>query len=530
MGYVNPPIISADEAANLIQNGMTLSVNTMSAVSYPDALSKALRHRFDATGAPRDLCFWGSTAQAMYALDALSEQLARCSGMFSKVVMGHWSTTPTFVSDAAANKFAAYNFPQGVISHLFRAASGKKPVVVTRVGLGTFADPRHGGGKINEKAKAGEDYVDVVTIDGKEYLQYRTPKIDVCFIRGTTADPMGNITAEKEAAYIDALQLALATKANGGKVIVQVERISVRRAHCKEILIPYVSVDYIVVDPQQRQTYIEPYNPAYSGHTIMPAEHINAHMQSVLEKSGGFFAPRNLEHYIIARRAAEELEPGYIVNIGIGIPGLVPAIAAEKGIQDKIHMTNEAGTIGGIPAPAGSFGASINPAFMTDMSTMFDLYDGGMLDLVCVGAAQIDVKGNVNVGTIGSKVVGVGGFINLTQSSRKVVFLATFNAKGLKVTYQDNQLKITAEGNIKKFLQTLDQISFNGDIAMEEKRKVLYITERCVFQLTPGGLQLIEVAPGIDVKKEIIEQMEFEPLVAENLKVMDTDLFRIGTI
>ncbi|MFH0726482.1 MAG: CoA-transferase [Pseudomonadota bacterium] len=525
MPYINPPIIAADEAAALVRNGMTLSVNTMSAVSYPDALSKALRKRFDATGEPRDLCFWGSTAQAMNALDALTEQLARCEGMFSKVIMGHWSTTPTFVADAAANKFAAYNFPQGVISHLYRAAAGKKPVVVSRVGLGTFADPRYGGGKMN--ARAVEDYVDVVRIDGKEYLQYRTPKIDVCFVRGTTADPMGNITVEKEAAYIDALQLVLATKANGGTVIVQVERISARKAYCKEILIPYVAVDYIVVDSEQRQTYIEPYNSAYSGQTIMPAEHINAHMQSVLEKSGGFFAPRELAHYIIARRAAEELQAGFVVNIGIGIPGLIPAIAAEKGIQDQIHMTNEAGTIGGIPAPAGSFGASLNPVYMTDMSTMFDLYDGGMLDLVCVGAAQIDFRGNVNVGTIGPKVVGVGGFVNLTQASRKVVFLTTFTTKGLKMAYEDSRLEITAEGNTKKFVDKLDQISFNGGIAMEEKRKVLYVTERCVFQLTPEGLQLIEVAPGVDVRKDIIEQMEFKPLLAENLKVMDKDFFRI---
>jgi propionate CoA-transferase len=286
-------------------------------------------------------------------------------------------------------------------------------------------------------------------------------------------------------------------------------------------------VDYIVVDPEQRQTYIEPYNPAYSGQTILPAEHINAHMQSVLEKSGGFFAPREIAHYIIARRAAQELEAGFVVNIGIGIPGLIPAIAAEKGMQDQIHMTNEAGTIGGIPAPAGSFGASLNPVYMTDMSTMFDLYDGGMLDLVCVGAAQIDSKGNVNVGTIGPKVVGVGGFVNLTQASRKVIFLTTFTTKGLKMVYKDNKLQIAAEGRTKKFIEKLDQISFNGGIAMGERRKVLYVTERCVFQLTPKGLQLIEVAPGIDIQKDIFQQMEFEPLLAEDLKVMDNDFFRI---
>lgn len=525
MPVSTPPIISAEEAISFIENDMTLSVNTMSAVSYPDALSRALRKRFDATGEPKDLCFWGSTAQAMYALDALSEQIARCDGMFSKVIMGHWATTPTFVAHAAENKFAAYNFPQGVISHLYRAAAGKKPVVVSRVGLGTFADPRHGGGKMN--AKANEDFVDLVTIDGKEYLQYRTPKIDVCFVRGTTADPMGNISAEKEAAYIDALQLALATKANGGKVIVQVERISTRKAHCQSILLPFVAVDYIVVDPEQRQTYIEPYNPAYCGETILPVEHIDGHMKSVLEKSGGFFAPRKIEHYTIARRAAEELQPGFVVNIGIGIPGLVPAIAAEKGLQDKIFMTNEAGTIGGIPAPAGSFGASLNPAYMTDMSTMFDLYDGGMLDLVCVGAAQIDAKGNVNVATIGPRVVGVGGFVNLTQASRKVVFLTTFTTKGLEVAFQSDRLQIVNEGNTKKFINRLDQISFNGDIAMEENRQIFYLTERCVFQLTPEGLMLIEIAPGLDIEKDILAQMEFKPLIADNLKQMDKDLFRL---
>ena len=525
MPVSSPPVITADEAVSYIKNKMTLSVNTMSAVSYPDALSKALRNRFDATGEPKNLCFWGATAQAMYALDALSEQIARCEGMFSKVIMGHWATTPTFVAHAAENKFAAYNFPQGIISHLYRAAAGKKPVVVSRVGLGTFADPRHGGGKMN--AMAQENLVDVVTIDGREYLQYRTPKIDVCFVRGTTADAMGNITAEKEAAYIDALQLALATKANGGKVIVQVERISTRKAHCKSILIPFVAVDYIVVDPDQRQTYIEPYNPAYCGETILPAAHINAHMKSVLEKSGGFFAPRRIEHYTIARRAAQELHPGFVVNIGIGIPGLIPAIAAENGIQDQISMTNEAGTIGGIPAPAGSFGASLNPAYMTDMSTMFDLYDGGMLDLVCVGAAQIDARGNVNVGTIGPRVVGVGGFVNLTQASRKVVFCTTFTTKGLKTDYQDDRFTIITEGRTPKFISRLDQISFNGDIAIEEDRTVLYVTERCVFQLTPGGLELIEIAPGVDIETDILAHMEFKPLIAKDLKLMDKDLFRI---
>lgn len=526
MPYIIPKIVSADEAVKHIHCGMTLAINTMSATSYPDTLSLALYERFKASGSPSGLSFWGATAQAMHSLDALTERLARCEGMFSEVIMGHWITTPAFVKGAKENKIAAYNFPQGIISHLYRAAASKKPVVVSRVGLKTFADPRHNGGKLNKMAK--DDYVKVVTIDQKEYLQYKTPKIDICFIRGTTVDPMGNVTGEKEAAYIDALPLALATKANGGKVIVQVERVSARNANCKKILIPGVIVDYVVVDPKQRQTYIEPFNPAYSGQSIMPEENIQPHLESVIEKSGGFFAQRNIEHYIIARRAATELQPGFVVNIGIGIPGLVPAIAAEKGLQDKIFMTNEAGTIGGIPAPAGSFGASLNPLYMTDMPTMFDLYDGGMLDLVCVGAAQIDCQGNVNVGKIGSRVVGVGGFTNLTHACQKLVFLTTFtDTKTLKVEYKDGKLKICQEGEIKKFIQQIDQISFSGEIANEEQKDVLYITERCVFRLTRKGLMLIEIAPGIHLQKDILDQMEYTPLVSEKLKIMDEDLLRI---
>ena len=526
MPYRKPKIVSAAEAVSGIQSGMTLAVNTMSATSYPDALSLALHDRFEATGEPRDLCFWGATAQAMYDLDALSERIARCDGLFNKVIMGHWSTTPAFVRAAAENKIAAYNFPQGIISHMYRAAASRKPVVISRVGLKTFADPRYGGGKMNSAAK--EDMVEVVTIEGKEYLQYKTPKIDVCFIRGTTADPMGNVTAEKEAAYIDGLPLVLATKASGGKVIVQVERISNRMAQCKEILYPCVSIDYLVVDPEQRQTYIEPYNPAYSGQVVMPPECIQDHMKAVLEKSGGFFAERRLESYIVARRTAAELHPGYIVNIGIGVPGLVPGVAAEKGLQEKIFMTNEAGTIGGLPAPAGSFGASLNPMYMTDMSTMFDFYDGGMLDLVCVGAAQVDTKGNVNVSKIGPRIIGTGGFTNLTTYARKVVFLLSFtDTKGLDIAFEDDKLKIKSEGKIKKFVNKVDQISFSGEVAMEEDREILYVTERCVFRLTPQGLQLAEIAPGMDVEKDILNQMEFRPAIADDLVVMDRDYFRI---
>ena len=320
MPYQVPKIVSAAEAVRCIQNGMTLAINTMSSTGYPLALSRALCDQFQNTGEPRNIEFWGSTAQSMHALNDYTESLARCDGMFRKVIMGHWVTVPTFVKHAAENKFAAYNFPQGIVSHLYRAAAGRNPVVISEVGLETFADPRHGGGKLNEMAT--EDYVTIVNIDGREFLQYKTPKIDVCFIRGTTADPMGNITSEKEAAYIDALTLAMATRANGGVVIAQVERLSERKAHCKKILVPGLVVDYIVVDSHQEQTYKEVYHPAYSGETVLSANLIPDQLKSVFEKGGGLFAQRGIEHYAVARRAAEEIKPGYVVNIGIGMAGL----------------------------------------------------------------------------------------------------------------------------------------------------------------------------------------------------------------
>ncbi|GAB6143269.1 hypothetical protein JCM12294_07060 [Desulfocicer niacini] len=462
----------------------------------------------------------------MHALNDYTESLARCDGMFRKVIMGHWVTVPTFVKHAAENKFAAYNFPQGIVSHLYRAAAGRNPVVISEVGLETFADPRHGGGKLNEMAT--EDYVTIVNIDGREFLQYKTPKIDVCFIRGTTADPMGNITSEKEAAYIDALTLAMATRANGGVVIAQVERLSERKAHCKKILVPGLVVDYIVVDSHQEQTYKEVYHPAYSGETVLSANLIPDQLKSVFEKGGGLFAQRGIEHYAVARRAAEEIKPGYVVNIGIGMAGLVPTIAAEKDLQDQIFMTNEAGTIGGIPLPAAHFGASLNPMYMTDMPTMFDFYDGGILDLVCVGAAQIDQQGSVNVGLIGRRVIGVGGFTNLTAAARKVVFLTTFtDTKGLSVSFDKKKLTIRSEGRIKKFVNKMDQISFSGKLAARQKREIIYVTERCVFRLTPEGIMLTEIAPGVDLDRNILSQMEFQPLVDSNIKIMSEAYFRI---
>ncbi len=526
MPFRKPKIVTAEEAVSVIHDGMTLAINAMASTSYPDTLSVALYERYQKTKTPQNLTFWGATAQAMYTHDGLTERLARCKGMITKATLGHWISCPSLSKNAGEGKIAGYNLPQGIISHLYRAAAGRKPVVVSRIGLKTFADPRFGGGKLNNLCD--EDMVEVVKIDGKEYLQYKTPKIDVCFVRGTTADPSGNITSEKEAAYVDALTLAMAAKANDGIVIAQVERLSDRRSPAKAILIPGVLIDYLVVDPEQRQTHIEIYNPAYSGETIMPAHQIKDHINSVLEKSGDFFAERQLVHYIIARRAAEEIKSGDVVNIGIGMPGLVPGVIAEKGIQDSILMTNEVGTLGGVPAPAGSFGASLNPMMITDMPTMFDFYDGGILDVVCVGAAQIDKGGNVNTGKIGSRIIGVGGFTNITFDARKVVFLTTFmDIKGMETEYANGALIIKKEGGIQKFIDSVEQISFSGEIAVEDGKEILYVTERCVFRLTPKGLMITEIAPGMDIEKDIIANMGFKPLIADDMILMKPEFFKI---
>ena len=411
------------------------------------------------------------------------------------------------------NKLSAYNLPQGVISHLFRDIAAGKMGVLTHVGLKTFADPRLEGGKINDISKKDIDLVKVVNIEGEERLLYKAFPINVGIIRATYADTQGNCTMEHEGALAETLAIAQAAKNSGGKVIVQVKQIvEYGSLDARLVKIPGIYVDAIVVASEEnhRQTFGTYYNPAYSGETRVPVDSL---------------APLPLsERKIIARRAAMELIPDAVVNLGIGMPEGVASIAAEEGLSGMV-LTTESGTIGGIPAGGGDFGVTTNPDCVLEQPTQFDFYDGGGLDVAFLGLAQMDVHGNINVSKFGPKIAGCGGFINITQNARKVIYCGTFTAGGLKISVTDGKLNIDQEGKSKKLISELEQVTFSGAYAQEKGQPVLYITERAVFKLTPEGVELIEIAPGIDLQKDVLDQMEFKPIV-KDVKTMDQRIFR----
>lgn len=369
------------------------------------------------------------------------------------------------------------------------------------------------GGRIN--AVTTEDLVEVVHFDGKECLAYKTMPIQVAFLRGTTADMDGNITMEKEMVTLEVLSVAMAAKNSGGFVIVQVERIADRGAlNGRQVKIPGVLVDCVVVarPENHQQTYVTPYNPAFSCEFRVPAASIE---------------PLGMdERKIIARRAAFELQPNMVVNLGIGMPEGVASVANEEGIFEYLTLTAEAGSIGGIPAGGGNFGAATNLDCLLDMPYQFDFYDGGGLDLACLGMAQMDQHGNVNVSRFGPKIAGCGGFIDITQNSKKIVFAGTFTAGRTEVAVEDGILRIVKEGGLKKCLRDVEEVTFSGKTAQENKMHVFYVTERCVFALTPEGVELIEIAPGVDLEKDVLAYMDFRPII-KNLRLMDERIFRL---
>jgi len=396
---------------------------------------------------------------------------------------------------------------------MFRDIAAGKPGTITHVGLKTFIDPRLDGGKINTATK--EDIVEVIQLDGNDYLRYKHFDIDFAFLRGSYADENGNVTLEEEAVSLETTAIAAACKNSGGKVIVQVKEI-VKSGSLdpKLIKIPGIYVDTVVVaetDDNHMQTYLEKYNASFSGNRQAP---------------DNTFKPLELsERKIVGRRAAMELEAGSIVNLGIGMPEAVANVAKEEGVNNEMVLTVESGPIGGIPASGLNFGAAINPEAIIDQPYQFDFYDGGGLDLAFLGLAQCDKHGNINVSKFGPKIAGCGGFINITQNAKKVIYCGTFTAGGLKVEAKDGVLHIINEGKIKKMLDHVEQITFSGEYAVERNQPVLYITERAVFELTKTGLLLTEVAPGIDIQKDILSHMDFEPTIAENLKTMDSRIF-----
>jgi propionate CoA-transferase len=503
-------IISAQDAIAIVQDDDVLATSGYGGNGTADQLLVALEQRFLDNGSPRDLTLVFAGGQG----DGKDKGLNRLGhdGLLKRVIGGHYGLIPEIEQLAVENRIEAYNIPEGVITHLYRDIASGKPGTLSQVGLGTFVDPREEGGKVNEITS--EDIVELVELGGVQTLFYKAFPINVAFIRGTTADPDGNVTMEKESLILENLSMAIAAKNSGGYVICQVERVAQEGSlDSRQVKIPGVMVDCIVVAEAEHhmQTYGTQYNPAYSGEVRIPLQTLDP---LVLD-----------ERKIIARRAALELAPNSVINLGIGLPDCVGTIAGEEKIQDLITLTVDPGVIGGVPMGGLDFGAAVNCQAVIDHGSQFDFIDGGGLDAAYLGMAEADRRGNVNASRFGRRLSGCGGFINISQNSRKVIFLSTFTSSGLEIAIEDGRERIVNEGKYSKFVDRVGQITFSGKFAAERGQEVLYITERCVFRLTDAGLELTEVAPGIDIERDIITKMPFAPQVNDPVE-MDVSIFK----
>lgn len=510
-----PVFITAKEAADLIPNCSTLCTVGMTLVSASESILKAVEQKYLEKGEPNHLTLFHTCGQSDRR-DGIAH-LAH-EGLLDRLIGGHWGLCPPLMDMICKNQVEAYNLPQGQMANMFHSMALREPGKLSKIGLGTFVDPRVEGGKMNDRTRDKEDIVAVVTVDGEEYMQYKEVPIDTVIIRGTCADEAGNISTEEEAMVLEVLPAVMATKRFGGKVICQVKRV-VKKGSLdpKRVTVPGVLVDAVVVcdDPIQdhRQTSSWYYDPSYSGQALAPEQGTSSVPFSVRKAIG--------------RRAVMQLKKNAVINVGTGIPNdVIGPILAEEAVQDDITITVESGIYGGVPAGGIDFGISRNAQALIPHDRQFEYYTGTGIDFTFMGAGEMDRYGNVNATRMGPVAAGAGGFIDITSTAKNVVFCSTFTGGGIKVELDEDGFHLVQEGRFKKLVKKVQQISYNGKLAVERGQNMYYVTERAVFQLTKDGPMLIEIAKGADLQKDILDNMEFQPLIAENLAETPVFLYR----
>ncbi|MBR0130069.1 MAG: propionate CoA-transferase [Firmicutes bacterium] len=499
-------IMEAEEAVKLIPDGAVIGLNSFVGLANPEAIHDAITESFRKTGHPKDLTLISSAGFGLFDPERSAENYIR-EGAVKKIICGHFGAMPSTKKLVLEDRFEAYNLPLGPMSHGMRAQAGGHEGYLSRIGLGLFVDPRIEGPGLNNLSK-DQSLVELVEFEGEEYLKYRLPAFNIAIIKASSVDAYGNISFEDEYCTIDALSIAQLTKRNKGKVLVQVDRVRHDFSRPRDVIIPAAFVDAVVVkEPAPGKGS----NATMSGDLHVPSSHMQYWYRRLEKENAGSGRKRGDDSAdIIGRRAAKELKPGDIVNIGFGIPEMVGKYATASGILKDLTLTVESGGMGGLPAGGLDFGAMIGAGTICDMASQFDFYDGGGLDICFMGGLEMDRFGNVNAHRGADQVAGIGGFGNITAATHNVVFCLTTSTKGLDVREEDGQIRICSEGSIPKIVDKVRSISFSGDMAVKNGQHILYVTERCVFELRKEGLTLTEVYPGVDVKKDILDRLPFE--------------------
>lgn len=503
-----PDTVTAKEFAATIPDGATIAVTgSGGGLLEPDHVLEAIEERFLATGHPCDLTLvhgFGVGDRDRRGANRFAHK-----GMVRRVIASHWTWSPRMIDLAAEGAFEAYSLPAGAMAHLMRETGARRPGLITRTGLGTFVDPRHSGGRVNDRTT--EPIVSIIEIGGQDYLHYHPLPIDIAIVRGTTADPDGNISLSGEAAHLDTLALALAAEGSEGRCVAQVKAQTDQPHLNTDVKLPGVLVDSVVVAADQWQTSVAEHLPTLAGERPDQPQLIGM--------------PTEPARAIIARRAAREVPSGSVLNVGFGISSSVIDALAEVDRLDDVVLAIEQGHYGGYPASGDLFGMAHGSRALLSAPDQFDVFSAGRLDVCCLGMGQLDQHGNVNVSRLAGRVIGPGGFIDISQNARRAVFCGTFTGRGLRIRAEDGRLTIEQEGTIRKIVPRVEEITYSGTRAVEDGKPAVYITERAVFELTDEGIELTEIAPGIDLERDILGQLDFRPRVSDSLRLMDADLF-----